>query len=291
LASGRKYSAPLKNRFLARDGRVLWYSSVVSRSQFAGEPVLQFVVHNITQQEEARELLARAQTQFYQRERLAALGELAAIVAHEIRSPLSIIYNALTTLKKAPGTDDANVLLGIVEDEATQLQRTVRDLLDFTRPITPTFEASDLAAVAEEALAEVAAEPRDGKPIHVRFGASSPPYYADIDRHLIHRVAVNLIANAYQAMPKGGELSVELSRAEGEEAAIELRVTDSGPGIASSAAARIFEPFFTTRATGTGLGLALVKRIVDLHRGTIVATSAPSGGACFIVTLPVVQRA
>lgn len=294
LASGRKYSGPLKNRFLARDGRVLWYSSVVSRSQYAGESVLQFVVHNITQQEEAREALARVQDQLFQRERLAALGELAAIVAHEIRNPLSIIYNALTTLRKAPPTNDANVLLAIVEDEAARLQRTVRDLLDFTRPMTPTFEPCDLAAVAQEALAEVEGEPREGVgTIHVKLSASAPPYFADVDRHMIHRVVVNLIANAYQAMPRGGDLEIDLLRIDEPaeaEATIELRVHDSGPGIASDAAARIFEPFFTTRATGTGLGLALVKRIVDMHRGKIVATTAPAGGACFIVSLPVVQR-
>jgi PAS domain S-box-containing protein len=289
VASGRKYSGPVKNRFIARDGKILWYSSVVSRSQFEGQPVLQFVVHNITQQEEAREELARVQNQLFERERLAALGELAAIVAHEIRNPLSIIYNALTTLRKAPPTDDTNVLLGIVEDEAARLQRTVRDLLDFTRPMTPSFETCDLAAIAQEALAEVAS--RDGRGINVSFDAATRPYLADVDRHLMHRVAVNLIANAYQAMPSGGEVSIDLARVEGKDAAarVELRVTDSGPGIASDAAARIFEPFFTTRATGTGLGLALAKRIVDLHHGTISATTASSGGACFTVSLPVSQ--
>ncbi|MBX3228245.1 MAG: PAS domain S-box protein [Labilithrix sp.] len=290
VASGRKYSGPLRNRFVARDGRVLWYSSVVSRSEYAGEPVLQFVVHNITAEEAAREELARVQEQLVKQERLAALGELAASVAHEIRNPVSIIYNALTSLRRAPPAADANMLLGIVEDEAARLQRTVRDLLDFTRPLAPSFEPRDLVGIAKEAVAAVDSERPAGCAVRVSYDAGDAPFLADVDRDMIHRAVVNLVANAFQAMPNGGELAIELTRRATESTtAIELAVVDSGAGIASDNAARIFEPFFTTRATGTGLGLALVKRIVASHGGTVIAGSGPTGGARFVVSLPARQ--
>jgi PAS domain S-box-containing protein len=283
IESGRRYSEPLKNRFVAKNGAILWFSSIVSRSEYNGAPVLQFVVHNITEQERAREELARVQEQLFKRERFAALGELAAIVAHEIRNPISIIHNALTTLRKNPAPSDKNMLLGIVEDETTRLQRTVRDLLDFTRPMTPAFETCDLASVVQEALTAAVSEHREATNIRVSFTATASNFDMDVDRQMIHRIVVNLVANAFQAMPMGGELSVELGRC---DEGVELAIADTGPGISSDVAAHIFEPFFTTRPTGTGLGLALVKRMVEMHRGKIAVAPGPKGGARFVVTLP-----
>lgn len=285
VASGRKYSGPLKNRFVARDGRVLWYSSVISRGESEGAPVLQFVLHNTTEQELARMELARVQEQLIKSERLAAIGELAAIVAHEIRNPLSIIYNALTTLRKEPSQIDANALLIILSDEAGRLQRTVRDLLDFTRPMTPAFETCDLADIARDALAAVESERDESVRVSRTLGG---PHLADVDHDMIHRAIVNIVGNAFQAMPNGGDLELAFDRNQ-EAGTIALSIRDSGAGIPAEAESRLFEPFFTTRPTGTGLGLALVKRMVEAHHGEVRAIPSPKGGACFTITLPITQ--
>jgi signal transduction histidine kinase len=226
--------------------------------------------------------LRRAQDQLVHRERLAALGELASVVAHEVRNPLGVIFNSLGSLRRILRPEgDAKMLLDIVGEEADRLNRIIGDLLDFARPTLPTLRPEALDRVLEEALSAALAQARG--PVDVRREVAPDLPLVPVDARLLRQALVNVILNAVQAMPEGGPLSV---RARARDGFAVLEVEDAGPGIPDEVRHRIFEPFFTTKATGTGLGLAVVKRILDGHRGRIEVSAAPGGGTTFALHLP-----
>lgn len=230
--------------------------------------------------------LGRAQEQLVRRERLAALGELAAIVAHEIRNPLGAVFNAIGAIRhQARAVDDFRLttLLAILEEEATRMNDIVGDLLDFARPVTAALRPEDIAPIVAEAV-ETAAKEALG-PVEVERDVDEPLPEVPIDARLLRQAILNVALNAVQALgPRGGKLSVRMARDDG---AVRIEIADDGPGIASELAERVFEPFFTTRASGTGLGLTVVKRIVDVHRGETALRSAPGLGTTFVIRLPV----
>jgi signal transduction histidine kinase len=236
---------------------------------------------------EAYDELARAQAELVRHERLTALGELAAVMAHEVRNPLGVIFNSLTTLKRLlRPTGDTEMLLNMVAEEAERLNRIVSDLLDFVRPYELAKKPLAIKPLVEAALAEaLQALP----PVNVRMVTEFDPVLPNIpaDAHLLKQAIVNLVVNAVQAMPKGGTVTVRTSllpRADG--AWLQLEVRDEGPGLSPRAAEKMFQPFFTTKATGTGLGLAVVKRIVESHQGEVVVSPNPGRGTTFTLRLP-----
>jgi PAS domain S-box-containing protein len=227
------------------------------------------------------EALARTQRQLIHKERLAALGELSAVVAHEVRNPLGVIFNSLGSLRRMiQPSGDAKLLLDIVGEEADRLNRIVGDLLDFARPITPILQPCPLEAVVDEAIAAATAE---GKAVVVDREADADLPPVPIDARLVRQAVLNLASNAVQAMPRGGWLRVRMRAARG---GVLLELEDTGPGIPDEIRAHIFEPFFTTKAAGTGLGLAVVKRIVDGHGGEVSVEGAPAGGTLVRVYFP-----
>lgn len=231
--------------------------------------------------------LARTQEELVKRERLAALGELAAVVAHEVRNPLGVIFNSLGSLRRLlRPTGDGAMLLDIVEEEADRLDRMVHDLLDFARPNEPALEAEPVDGLLRDALQVVRPEQL---PAQVHFDLDLAPNLPPvlIDARMIRQVLSNLVLNGVQAMPRGGTLRIRARRDGASMVRIELR--DSGSGIPAELSPRIFEPFFTTKAAGTGLGLAVVKRFVDAHRGTISFQSGEEG-TTFVLRLPVDQE-
>ncbi len=228
------------------------------------------------------EELELLQDQLVHQERLAALGELAAVVAHEVRNPLGAIFNSLGTLRRmVRPRGDAKMLFDIVGEEADHLNRIVGQLLDFARPAPATMRAEPLDRVLDEAVAAALAEAH-GRIALVRDVPDGLPLIP-MDAGLIRQALLNVALNAVQAMPKGGTLSVH-ARLSGEAAVVEL--ADTGPGIPEEVRHRIFEPFFTTKATGTGLGLAVVKRILEDHRGRVEVRGRDSGGTVFALHLP-----
>jgi signal transduction histidine kinase len=227
--------------------------------------------------------LARAQRELVRRERLAAIGELSAVVAHEVRNPLAVIFNSLGSLQRLLRPEgDVKLLLDIVQEEADRLNRTVGDLLDFARPARPSPSPEPVERLVEEALAAALPRGPGGLVVHREHDPGLPPL--SVDGRQLRQALVNLLANAVQAMPRGGTLAVRTLR---EGAHLRVEVCDSGPGVPAELRQRVFEPFYTTKATGTGLGLAVVRRIAESHGGSTEVLPGPGGGACFVLRIPI----
>ncbi len=232
--------------------------------------------------------LERAQRDLIDRERLAALGELSASIAHEVRNPLGVIFNSVGSLQRLlKPQGDVALLLDIVGEEADRLNRMVGDLLDYSRPVQPSLQPVPLRPLFEEALAAASQQAGPGaEHVSATVRVADDAATVRADARLLRQALVNLFLNAYQAMPRSGRLDVRSSRAlaDGRPCA-EIVVQDSGPGIPAEIVDKVFQPFFTTKATGTGLGLAVVRRIVEGHGGTIELAQARAG-AEFRLRLP-----
>jgi signal transduction histidine kinase len=238
--------------------------------------------------------LARTQKELIDRERLAALGELSASIAHEVRNPLGVIFNSVGSLRRIlKPHGDAALLLDIVGEEADRLNRMVGDLLDYSRPVQPALQPVPLQPLFEEAIASARQQAGAGaEAIAAVVRVAEDAATVRADARLLRQALVNLFLNAFQAtLPQKGRLEVRASRGtdEGRPCA-EIVVQDTGPGIPADIVDKIFQPFFTTKATGTGLGLAVVRRIVEGHGGSIELGTS-SAGAEFRLKLPLVAAA
>jgi two-component system sensor histidine kinase PilS (NtrC family) len=228
----------------------------------------------------------RAMEEAVQRaKRLADLGEVAAGLAHELRNPLASISGCVELLRGAQGlsAEDGRVL-GIVLRETGRLDALLTRFLEFSRPTPPSRRPADLAAVAAETLDMFAADPIAAGLALERALVPTP---ALLDPDQLRQVVLNLLSNAAQALReagKGGRIRVACRPDAGGGAV--LTIEDDGPGMAADVATRVLTPFFTTKAKGTGLGLAVVQRIVDAHGGSVSLHSAPGEGARFVIRLP-----
>jgi len=228
------------------------------------------------------ESLAQTQEKLVQRERLAALGELAAVVAHEVRNPLGVIFNSVGAIRRVLGDDErSRTLVNILEEEAQRLNHIVGDLLDFARPLSPSLRMEPLLPVVQDVVQTAIETLPDA--IRVAWEVEEPLPGVPMDVRLMRQALLNVTMNAVQAMHRGGTLTLRMRR---EGAVLLLEIADTGPGIPQDLQLRIFEPFFTTRATGTGLGLTVVKRILDVHGGTLAVGAEPDRGAVFRICLP-----
>ena len=216
--------------------------------------------------------LEQVQAEARRSERLAALGQLSAGLAHEIRNPLGIIKGSAEMLiqRLASAEPLAAELAGYISSEGNRLSALVSRFLDFARPMRLETQPYSVPEVVDRALRAVAAN-WTGPAIEVerRYEENLAP--AELDENLSEQVFVNLIQNAYDAMGEtGGRLRISIRESKrGERRGIEVQVADSGPGIPAELREQIFNPFFTTKKTGVGLGLAIVSKIVDEHHGSI----------------------
>ncbi len=228
---------------------------------------------------------SRLRAELVRRERRAAVGEMAAVLAHEVRNPIGIVYNTVGAMRRlCVGHDDAAALLDIVGEEATRLSVLVRDLLEFARPPAPQLIAVELSSLVALAVEAARHDPgRAGASAAVEIDVNEALPLVEADAALLRRVLVNLVANALQHVTPGGR--VRITAACADERSVRLQVHNDGAPIPRELAPRIFEPFFTTRATGTGLGLAIVRRLVEDLRGTVVLEDR-GPGVTFTVTLP-----
>jgi len=280
----------LQSFLAAVGGSGLLLAGAVSEQRHAREKSERL---NAELSESLRELAA-AQRELVRRERMAAVGELSASVAHEVRNPLAVIANsvaALLRLSRPEVNSTTWQLLGVMGEEVERLDLLVNGLLDFARPLAPRLLSQPLAPVVEGALeSALRSEARPGRPGPLEVTRALDPELpeAPLDAQLLHRALSNLFLNALQAMPQGGALRVELGRAEAREGPPQalITITDTGTGISPEAMRRLFEPFFTTKALGTGLGLAIVRGIIEAHHGQVAVQSTPGQGTTFTVRLP-----
>jgi two-component system sensor histidine kinase PilS (NtrC family) len=226
--------------------------------------------------------LRRMEQQVRRADRLAALGEIAAGLAHEMRNPLASMSGSIGLLTAGAGLPEKDRrLLKIVQREAERLELLLRDFLSYARPTEPRLRPLSLRELVEEVttLLRPTLPPR-GIALEVELGADAR---VRADGGQLKQVLWNLLANAVDATPEGGRVRVALSR-NGSEAVV--AIADTGAGISSEDLPRIFTPFFTTKERGTGLGLAIVHRIVEAHGGTIQVQSAPGEGSTFMLAMP-----
>ncbi len=238
-----------------------------------------------------REEHARAQEALRRRDRLAAMGELASTVAHEVRNPLNAIGMSVQRLRRefagaAAGLppdvrDEQQELLDVLGSETRRIDRIVQQFLEFARPPRLAPRDTDVetlvnaVAVAAEALAAA-------RGIRLDVGAQGAGA-AWLDADQLRQALDNLVRNAIEASPAGGAVTIRAAR---DDRGHRIVVADSGPGIAPEHLPKIFDLYFTTKADGTGVGLAVTHQIIDAHGGTIEVDSAPGRGTRMIVTLP-----
>ncbi|MBA3645927.1 MAG: hypothetical protein H0W63_07080 [Gemmatimonadaceae bacterium] len=228
-------------------------------------------------------------------ERLEAVAELSASLAHEIKNPLASIRSAAELLAGKPNAEDTKTLTHLVQRESDRLSRLLSEFLDFARTGITRAKRIDLREIAAQAAALVDANP--GKPEGVRLTSVFPssPLVVVGDDDLLHRAIFNLLLNAAQASLPGGEVRMEggeltpqqlpADKASFGRGAVMLKVSDSGPGIPSQIRERLFEPFVTTKEHGSGLGLSIVHRAIESHHGFVLVDSSDSG-TVFTIVLP-----
>lgn len=216
------------------------------------------------------------------RERLASLGELAATVAHEVRNPLGAIKGYAQLVEEGAGAEAARRAAQTIHEECARLERTVSEVLGYARDAQPRLEPVELRAFLDAELGRLAAEAAAREVRLVRdYGDEAVAVRADRDQ--LARALDNLVRNALAVSPPAGRVVVGLRP---ERRQVELFVADEGPGVAPEDRERVFEPFFSRRPGGTGLGLALVRRIAEAHGGSVRVADRPAGGAEFMLRLP-----
>jgi len=230
------------------------------------------------------------------RDRLAALGEMAAAIAHEVKNPLASIEVMAGVLKRQLSTQpEALETLDDIIKEAKMANAIVVEVLEFVRPIQLQVERVGLDEVLKDSITLAEGQKRRGA---VTIKTALDPAVSDLlaDPHQLRQMFSNLLANAFEALGGEGHVDIrstlvpddELNGPEDPAPQVSIEVRDNGPGISADDLERIFSPFFTTKPQGTGLGLAIVRKVVDAHDGRIDAVSAPGRGASFKVTLPLV---
>ncbi|MCW4023955.1 MAG: PAS domain S-box protein [Candidatus Bathyarchaeota archaeon] len=236
--------------------------------------------------EERTKALREAQDQLVRNERLAAIGELAGMVGHDLRNPLTGIKNAAYLLRKkqSGNMDDRSLdLLGIIDRSVDSANKIINDLLDYSRELRLEFEEYSPKSLINYLLISNVKIPKNI--ILSENVQSFPMIWVDVGK--IERVFLNLISNAVESMPNGGKLEIT-SKQNG--AFVDISFTDTGYGMPEEVQLKIFKPLFTTKAKGMGFGLTICKRIVEAHGGKITVKSTPTKGSTFTVSLPIEQK-
>jgi PAS domain S-box-containing protein len=274
IAQGRVWRGELRNR--AKDGSFYWVdTTIVPFLDARGKPWQYMAIrYDITQRKDQEERLREQSA-------LARLGEMAAVVAHEVRNPLAGIRGALQVISgRFPAAATERKIMGDIVARIDSLSGTLDDLLMFARPREPNMAPLAVGPF----LADVGTWLKQDKSMSdVQVDVDADDALIIVDSEQLRLVFNNLLLNAAQAMECRGRIQLS-ARADGD--GCELVIHDNGPGMPDEVRARVFEPFFTTKTRGTGLGLPTVRRIVEAHHGTIAVECPPSGGTRVRVTLP-----
>jgi signal transduction histidine kinase len=248
------------------------------------EEALQRLDESHRKLKEQTDVLFQTEEQLRRADRLSALGELSAGMAHEIRNPLGSIKGAVEILKDDYSPDEAKYeFVQILLKETDRLNIIVQEFLGFARPKQPEFQPADVNETIESVLTLTAQEARRAG-VRVEKKLDGSIGKRNLDAGLLKQAFLNIVLNAIQAMPKGGALTVESGLRDGM---VEVKIADTGTGIPEENRKKLFSPFFTTKKNGTGLGLAITYRIIENHRGRIDVASEPGRGTTFTVKIPV----
>ncbi|MFA6822410.1 MAG: ATP-binding protein, partial [Geobacter sp.] len=275
-------------RTASEDPLIIGYTTVPLHDA-QGEPSAMIVtLRNLTKSKQLELALKR-------QDRLAALGELSARMAHEIRNPLAAISGSVQLLAgHGCLREHESRLLAIVTRESERLNGLITDFLAYARPAVPRFEQFRLADLVDDLVMLLSADVRFEK---ITLDTQvAPELLVKADRGQLHQVLLNLLQNGAEAMPQGGLLSLAATRQDGQDdagqriALVGISVSDHGCGLSEETCRHLFEPFWTTKPNGTGLGLATVYRIVETHGGTIQAHAREGGGTVFTILLPMVEE-
>ncbi|MDZ4063808.1 MAG: ATP-binding protein [Coriobacteriia bacterium] len=279
VLSGRLPLTLRELKVVTRSEKTVHVQASTSRMRAVGGRILGAVVtiEDISEVKSLTEQLIRA-------DRLAAMGELTAGVAHEVRNPLGIIRASVQLLEESECDEDRiRAASGVIKQEIDRLDKVIKALLDFGRPSKPMFVETDVESVLSDVVLFTNRFAKQADVvIEERFSAGLPLVHADPDQ--LKQVFLNLVTNAVQVMEEsGGTIAIETGHVPGY---VFVTVSDTGPGIPEEALGKVFDPFYSTRDEGTGLGLTMVHRIIDEHDGHIEVGSGENG-TVFRVSLPV----
>jgi signal transduction histidine kinase len=274
IANGKVWHGEIRNK--AKDGHFYWVdTTIVPFLDERGKPYQYIAIRaDITARKAAEQRLA-------QQAALARLGQMAAVVAHEVKNPLAGIKGAIQVLmsRRAPHDMEASVMRDIVA-RIDALNELIQDLMMFARPRPPRLSEVNLRHLIDEAIVMLRRDPA-GASIEIDVEGDSPDTTADAD--LIRATVLNLLLNSAQAMNGQGKIRVATALREGNWT---IEVTDTGPGIPVDLREQVLEPFFTTKSRGGGLGLPIAKRVAELHGGALALTFPASGGTAVTITAP-----
>lgn len=279
IGSGRVWRAEMKNR--AKDGTFYWVdTTIVPFLDEKGRPYQYTAIrYDITERK-------HVEAELQEQAALKRLGEMAAVVAHELKNPLAGVRGALEIIARRMPADSSDVR--IIKEMVTRidsLNRMVQDLLVFARPNPPKIALVSLGAIVRETASLLTSDP-EMRGVTVDISGTDPVVPADAD--MMKGVLLNLMINAAQAMGRQGRITVSVSTRDGLG---EVSVADQGPGIPADLRDKIFDPFFTTKHRGTGLGLPVARRTVEMHGGTIRFECPSQGGTVVTISLPLARWA
>ena len=273
--------APLE-LFLSQAAVAIENAQLIQQLNDASVKLQEYADHLEVKVEERTRELKEAQNRLLKSERLAAIGELAGMVGHDLRNPLTGITGATYYLKNKVGKkmdDKTKEMLEIIEKDIAYSNKIINDLLDYSREIKLELSESSPKAIIEEALSLIKI-PRNVKV----FDLTENELKIEVDVDKVKRAFVNIIKNAVEAMPKGGRLTIQSKRSTNE---CEIAFSDTGTGMADSMLQKIWSPLYTTKAKGMGFGLPICKRIVEAHGGKIAVETAAAKGTTFTVSIPI----
>ena len=275
IANGQVWHGELRNR--AKAGHFYWVdTTIVPFLDTRGKPYQYIAIRaDITARKEAEAQLA-------QQAALARVGQMAAVVAHEVRNPLAGVKGAVQVLMSRRSSDDAELpVMRDIVARIDSLSELINDLMVFARPRPPRLAVVELHAILADAITIVR---RDPAAHGIEISVQGEDVSVTADGELVRATVLNLLLNAAQAMAGNGRIVVNTMRQDG---CVVVEISDTGPGIAPEIREQIFEPFFTTKARGGGLGLPIARRTAELHGGALTLECPPDGGTVVTMSLPI----
>lgn len=275
IATGAVWQGEIRNR--AKDGHLYWVdTTIVPFVNEQGKPYQYIAIRaDITARKAAEDTLTHQAS-------LARVGQMAAVLAHEVRNPLAGIRGAMQVLMgRRPDGDPERAVMQEILKRTESLNDLLDDLLLFARPRPPRMSMVDLAPLVRDVFATVSQDPAGAG---VTFEAAGEPLAVHADPDLTRATLLNLVLNAAQALQGSGRITV--STAARPAGMVEMQVRDTGPGIPPEIREQVFEPFFTTKVRGGGLGLPIAQRTAELHGGSLTVACPAEGGTVFTLTLP-----